>query len=440
MRATGVAALHEQSAQRTAGVLECAPMPGPLSRTAPPPAPQTAPTKKTEATPAAAPGAPPKTPIAGSADELAQARKKLQSLGLTNTRQPAVTRSAGPAMTPAQLLTQNAKQAAAATTTNATQELGKSSGFGHHSARGKISEKEWADPTLLMGKLTQYPAGRKTAQSEAVCGPSNLLGAKMLSGGPVEAGKFLLTVAHGPGKLDTASRVELAAIGQRVLDKTATFEDLNKAQELLYRAVNTDADAMSVVAMANASGKLNAGEQKKLRAEMLKYINDDNPMSRDATEINRLLRKALGPDVDFEKGGWNRMDVTDARRTRDTSGLSDAEFEPLGKLAGGEQVQLDQHADFESLAKDLKPGESLTFRLAGDDKSGAPDHYVTLGRRPDPDGRLYLYNPDPGNKDHTLVVGAFPPDAKFGKTLGRYTDRLRNEGDSFPPVTRTPVR
>jgi hypothetical protein len=290
-----------------------------------------------------------------------------------------------------------------------------------------------------MGKLTQYPAGRKTSQSEAVCGPSNLLGAKLLSGGPDAAASFLQAAAFGPGKLGAAERTELAAIGQRVRDRTATFEDLNHAQELLYRSVNTEADGMAVVAMANESGKLRPAEQKKLREEMLKYINDDNPMSRDSTEINRLLRKALGPDVDFEKGGWNTMHVTDARRARDTSGLSDAELAPLGRLAGGEQVPLDQHADFEALASTLQPGQSLTFRLAGDDKSGAADHYVTLGRRPDPDGRLYLYNPDPGNKDHTLVVGAHPPDAKFAAHLGKYTDRLRTEGDGFPPATKTPA-
>ena len=63
----------------------------------------------------------------------------------------------------------------------------------------------------------------------------------------------------------------------------------------------------------------------------------------------------------------------------------------------------------EDLLTRIRPGESATFRGAARDPGpdadpGAPDHFITIGRRPN--GQAYVYNSDPGRGDHTLFTGA----------------------------------
>jgi hypothetical protein len=299
------------------------------------------------------------------------------------------------------------------------------------SAGGRISSADWADPASLVSKLTQNPHGRRHAQSEAACSASNLIGAALLSGGPEKAAALLDRVAKdGSLNLGPAEQRQLSDIASKIRGRTATFEDMNLAQELVYRAGNTTASATSLAEQAQGSRHLNAREKREV--SVLAADGSDVP------KLERLLSKALGREVRLNNG-WEK--VTDKTRTQDTSGLTDGELKNLGTAAapGARQQELAAPNDsIEGIANDLKPGEAVTIRVAGNDQGTMPDHYITVGRQKD--GTFYVYNPDPAKGDATLVLGGKGPkaDADFLARTDKYNDRMYSDlsTGSLPPGLR----
>lgn len=309
---------------------------------------------------------------------------------------------------------------------NATIQSKVSTDFNMPSASGKISAAQWADPVQLVGNLTQTPAAGKTAQSQAACSAANLLGAAFLSGGPDAAAGVVKSVAgNASNKLSADERKELGEIGKKISDKTATFEDLNRAQQLMYRSANTYATASDLVDQAMSGTRLNDGEKADLEDKMKFY--DHSPAQTQA--INRLLTKAFGTPTDIstitdlEKGG--KWAIPENRRSTDASGLTDAELAKFGKDAVGSKASTlpKLEANLDKVTASLKPGESVTIRLAGSDAEGTTnDHYVTIGRQKN--GNLYIYNPDPSAGDRALVAAGKKPDEAFQNELMKYEMRM----------------
>jgi hypothetical protein len=300
-----------------------------------------------------------------------------------------------------------------------------------HSAGGKISSAEWSDPARLVSKLTQNPHGKLRAQSSAACSASNLIGAALLSGGPDKAAALLERVSKdGSLNLGPAEQKQLGAIASKIRDRTASFDDMNAAQELVYRAGNTQASAVDLAMEAQGSNKLSPKEKT-----LVSVLAGDGS---DEKKLEQLLSKALGREVQLDDG-WEK--VTGKNRTKDTSGLTDNELKNLATAAapGARQHELTAPDDtIEGIANSLQPGEAVTIRVAGDDKSTKPDHYVTVGRQKD--GTFYLYNPDPAKGDATLVLGGKGPkaDAGFLERTGTYDGRMYTDqsADSLPPGLR----
>ncbi|HVG62964.1 MAG TPA: hypothetical protein VNA24_30650 [Hyalangium sp.] len=300
-----------------------------------------------------------------------------------------------------------------------------------HSSGGKISGADWADPASLVSKLTQNPSGKLRAQSGAACSAANLIGAALLSGGPDKAAALLDRVSKdGSLNLGPAEQKQLNDIAGKIRNRTATFEDMNLAQELVYRAGNTKASAMDLMEQALSSNKLSPSEKKQMS-----ILAKDGS---DPQKLEKLLSKGLGREVHLDHG-WEK--ITDKARTRDTSGLTDDELMSLGTAAapGARTQELTGHDTIESLANALKPGEALTIRVAGnDDDNARADHYVTVGRQKD--GTFYLYNPDPAKDDATLVTGGKGPqaDADFLKRTEQYNMRMVDDLNTgtLPPGLR----
>jgi hypothetical protein len=242
---------------------------------------------------------------------------------------------------------------------------------------------------------------------------------------------MLKRTASNPN-LSANEKKQLEEIASKVEKMTASLEDLNSAQQLLYKSANTEA---SLQALKEQAAQLKPGLTRAIDKAMREYVNA-TPLQKDPAELNRLLTQALGVPVDVDKAIGGMLELTPAMRAKDTSGLTDGELSTLAKTAapGATSVSIGDDPSVEKLAKSLKPGESMTLRIAGEEKSGEADHYVTLGRRAD--GQYFLYNPDPGKGDSTLVVGQKVLDASFLSASGAYDDRFRKEGSSFPDALK----
>lgn len=353
------------------------------------------------------------------------AKKKLLSLGKSSTKFAPVQRNAEGTLQVKDLQRSAGATAADPARTKVSPPV---SGHGAKSASGKISAEQWSDPTLLVGKLTQFPAKKDVNdQSQAACSAANLLGAALLTGGPDAAAAMIKRVTAGATQLNAAETTELNGIADRIKNKTATFEDLNKAQQLLYRSANTEATGKDLV--DQAAGKLSGPKLQKLEAAMRRYLTA-SVMGRDEKDVetvSKLLGEAFkDPSYKWDPNSSGSVSIDAARRSKDLSGLTDDELSTLGATAAkGESVATNERSDLDALAKTLKPGESLTLRLAGDSNAKtSPNHYVTIGKRPD--GTMFLYNPDPSRGDSTLVTGKLD-DAKFQTQLARYQPRLKAE-------------
>ncbi len=310
------------------------------------------------------------------------------------------------------------------------------------SASGPVSKAEWADPSKLVAKLTQNPAAGATALSHSTCGASNLLGAALLAS-PEHAARLCANVAKNANdaQLTLPERAELGQIAARIHNQTASYEDLNRAQQLLYKAGNTDTPPDAVVQSAIDGHTLSAAKQSELETLFGKRSWSDD----DAKRIGELVTEATGSKTTFTRDGpgW-KASVEGQRSNTDTSGYSDSEEGSLARL-GGVYTEPSPTPDASYMlstdVKKLQPGQSMTLRITGDgnDNSGdtQADHYVTVGRRTD--GTWYLYNPDPSKGDSTLVVGGKgkAPSGDFMNQVKRYDDRIPLDPNGQMP---TPLR
>lgn len=309
------------------------------------------------------------------------------------------------------------------------------------SASGKVSSKEWDNPQLLLAKLTQNPASGPDANSRERCGPSNLLGAALMQG-PESAAKYLTNVADAPknNRLSDAEKKELKEIAGRIENKTATFEDLGRAQDLTYKSGNRVRDVQSTAQEALDSGKLTSPEKDELNRLLNSPATPEN-MRR----MGELLTLGTGhptrivSDPDFP--GSFLATVEGSRSAGDKSAYTDREVMELAEI-GGTQKGFEKMDDksLKDIFKSLKPGQSAVIRVSGDNEGTDADHFVTIGKRKD--GTAFIYNPDPAKDDPTVFVGGKgdKQGAAFMKELQKYEDRTAiDPNGNAPRVTRLQI-
>lgn len=356
--------------------------------------------------------------------------------------------------------TQASLPAAASSSTSATRDavLGQGrdrngvgnglNGSGGHlaSARGRIPASSWDQPERILGRLTQTPAGGSGGNSLYRCAPANLLGQAVMNG-PAATSQFLRNVAQStpPGRLTDAERRDLRDIATAVDGRTATFDQLSRAQGLLYKAGNSRTDAPGALRQAIASGRLNAAERREAQAFITRLDNNDAISTRDGERMSTLLTKAFGQEVRV-RGYDDPQHPGDASRRfvgvevggrlsgGDRSGFGDDEVAGLGTLGGARGRNVDfSSTTLRDVLRGLRPGEAATLRVAGTEGGENADHFVTIGRRPD--GTAYLYNPDPARGDYTLFTGGrgdVQPQA-FLDQLQRVEDRTAIDPDGDTP-------
>lgn len=324
---------------------------------------------------------------------------------------------------------------------------GLNNGSGHlASARGRIAASAWDHPEQIVGRLTQTPAGGGRGNSVYRCGPSNML-AQAVMNGPDATARFLRRTAEQTpdSRLSAAEKTELRGIADAVQNRTATFEQLSRAQGLLYQAGNSRTDVVDACNQAVRTGRLSAAERRQVDGFRTSLQNGGSMTTQDGATLSRLLTKAFGQQVTVRgyddpqhPGDASRrfvgVEVGGALRRTDRSGFGDDELRRLGTLggAGGRDVRMDQ-TSLRQLLDGMQPGESATIRVSGDDSGSQADHFVTIGRRPD--GTAYLYNPDPGRGDFTLFTGGRGREQpqSFLDQLQRYEDRTVVDGDGDTP-------
>jgi len=236
-----------------------------------------------------------------------------------------------------------------------------------------------------------------------------------------------------------AERNELLAISSRVRNKTATYEDLGKAQQLLFRAGNTQGDVSLLGKLLRERG-MNGGEFKNLTAaegtEFRTILAQNTPWSdTQAKRIEELFTRSTGVQMHMAKDetGTYAPKIEGDLVPLDDSGFSDEEAKKFSKLAGlTGKTEVTNDDLLKDLAGKLKNGESVSLRVAGTPDGDVSNHFITVGRRED--GTLFLYNPDPANKDATLTIGgkgAGTPE--FQKLLQDYQDRQPGDPNGKPP-------
>ena len=286
-------------------------------------------------------------------------------------------------------------------------------------AAGKIPQEMWSDPSKLVAQLTQNPATGTTPGN--TCAASSML-ASTLMASPEKAARFLENVGRSEDakNLSVGQRNDLLAIADRVRNKTASFEDLNKAQGLLFTAGNTHGDVQTIGKVLNDRGMYqDAQGTKHLKnltgpedAELRGIIAQNTPWTdHQAHRLEELTNRATGLSMHMEKidGGWAPKIEGDLA-TMDPAGFSDAEARKLARMGGLKDTTAVSTPDptpgaqgLGALASKLKPGEAISVRVSGDPNGSVSDHFISVGRRDD--GTLYLYNSDPAQGDASVTVG-----------------------------------
>lgn len=298
---------------------------------------------------------------------------------------------------------------------------------------GPITNEQWKNPLLLVGAMTQNGVGADAISGSARCGPTNLLATALLQGGPAAAAKLLEKTAASAGPyLERGDARELKALAEKVKKQTATFEDLSKAQGLMYSAANRETWFGEALTQAKQDGGLEGAQVARLETLAGKA---PGLSAADKRELGELLSLGLDRDVTvdvvtakgFEDRGPQVVVKFKDGFQLDTHGLADGELAAAAKHGGFKSTQVVAHGDAGAAAtgalKTLKPGESAVLRVGLDGSSSNPDHYVTVGRLTD--GRPFVYNPDPSRGDATLVVGSpkDPQPATFTAELAKYDGR-----------------
>lgn len=314
------------------------------------------------------------------------------------------------------------------------------------SASGRIPNGDWDHPERIVGKLTQYPARGALSAGNAQdrCAPSNLLGAAIMAG-PAQGQRFLEGVSSS-SRLSGAEQRELQTIATAVGNRTATFEQLSRAQGLLYKAGNTRGDlGLAMDRALLSSSPLNRQERAKVQALQQRVVVQGGGMTQlEANELSRLLTKGHG---------GSRVDVQllddphhpgDASRqfwgvsvANDRSGYDDAELN--GLVSSGRNTTRPVTIDntvatpFVDVLGRINAGESITLRVSGTDDGFDADHFITLGKRSD--GTPYVYNPDPAQGDFTLYTGSASGRQPQGflDQLTKYEGRISFDNDGDQP-------
>jgi hypothetical protein len=329
------------------------------------------------------------------------------------------------------------------------------------SGTGRIPRGDWDHPERIVGRLTQTPGPGETGNSAYRCGPSNVLAASLMNG-PASGARLLDRVATGADgrQLTDGQRQELRGIAGRVRGRTATFEDLSRAQSLLYRAGNTESTAAGLANTLAGSQRLTASQRGQAQRIVNAMGNNAALTPQQVQTLERLGTRHYGQPTrlsvltdehqphDRSRDYWG-VSVGGKSSSTDRSGFNDREMANLGGLGGGQattsgpQINYGVARPMEDLVSRLRPGQSATVRVhhehvGGDNEFTArPDHFVTVGRRAD--GTAYLYNSDPSRGDHTLFTGRPGADQpqNFRDELSRYDNRLTYDGDNDTPHTLT---
>lgn len=295
---------------------------------------------------------------------------------------------------------------------------------------GKISAEDWKNPASLVSKLSQNPAAGESSGN--TCAASSMLSATLMAS-PERAARFLENVATNPEtkKLTDSERQELQKIASAVRNKTASWEDLSKAQDLLFRASNTHGDMGTLKAAVDRvplqqPGNLLNNLTKEEDTKFRKLMTSEDPWTdAQAMEVQTLFNRITGMSMHMDKGegGWAPR-IEGGLIGLDKTGYTDDEAKnlaKLGKLSGGD-TDVRQGQSLQDIAAKLKPGEVVSIRVGGSEDSTSADHFISIGRRDD--GNLFITNSDPSKKDASLVVGGKGAgDENFRRILDDYGKR-----------------
>ncbi len=323
---------------------------------------------------------------------------------------------------------------------------------GKASATGAITAQAWQNPgPEVLGRLTQNgPPGLAGAESgPSRCGPANVLAGAIMNG-PESTANVLDRAADAKGNtLEVLERARLKQISADVKGGKATFEQLNEAQNLLYRSTRNTMSLRQAMDMAEPGLKsLPKADQEEFQTLQRKTMDKDGLNRAGADRMGALLTRATGVPtqvVDGPNNSW-AVKITAERFARgQAGGLSDEEMQRLGRNTGTLTTgatrdtspvfdgQTRQDNTLGEMMARLKPGQSATFRVAATENDDA-HHYISVGK--DKSGRPWIYNPDPTRDDHTFfhgVAGKVQPD-NFRAELARY-DRRNPSGDTgYAPV------
>ncbi len=298
------------------------------------------------------------------------------------------------------------------------------------SASGRITPEQWRDPSQIVARLTQNPAAGANGVSHATCAASNMVGAALMAS-PEHAARLMENVAFQSNNLSNADKTQLFDIAARVRNHTATFEDLNAAQALVYKAGNTTQPAINAVTEVQG----NPAEMARLNPTEQQFLNGASSMQaspQNLAELGRVLTKATGHTTTVQQtDGFFTATVTHPET--DTSGMYDREIGDLAAKTGfpSSQRRINNGEFLDDMVKTLQPGQSMIVRVAGEGglQDINNDHFVTVGRRTD--GTYFLYNPDPSRGDATLVTSRpgsdGKPSADFNRAVRSYADRSFSE-------------
>lgn len=320
------------------------------------------------------------------------------------------------------------------------------------SKTGPIPAGMWKNPAELVSNLRQDTGAPGDVSGDDRCGPTNLLASRLLTGGSKAAADFLAAEAKSPN-LSPAEQKRLTELSKAVRSETATFDHLNEATTLLYKAGNTRTSLTQFVhdpAIANASLDKLGPAANTLRTLLGKATSDPKHFSAgEAKQLSELLTKLTGKETKVSisvdprnpKNSFAQVAVTSA----DHSGLDDGELSQFAKAGGlkssGGAINVkgvDEGYDVTNMMLEkLKPGESMVLRvgLTGGDES--PNHFITIGRMKD--GRPFIYNPSPQGGDATLVLGKAKGEQteQFTGITDAIDRRIKRDDDGAIPRTLT---
>lgn len=324
------------------------------------------------------------------------------------------------------------------------------------SKTGPIPAGMWKNTPELVGNLRQDTGRAGDVSGDDRCGPTNLLASRLLSGGSKAAADFLAAEAKSKN-LSPAEQKRLTDLSKAVRSESATFDDLNEATTLLYKAANTRTsyDQFGNDPAIDRSidvGKL-GGDFTEYRNLHFKALSHPEQMTAaDAKRLSELITKGSGVETKVSLATDPRNPkkhflqvAVNSQRGPDHSGLDDGELAAFAK-AGGlkpksgaiEVKKVEEGYDVTaSTLKKMGKGESRVLRVGLTTADTDPNHFVTIGKLPD--GRPYIYNPSPQGGEPTLRIGRAkdPQTDQFTAATDELDLKVRADRDGAIPRTMT---